>query len=229
VLFVHAGHTKSEKVSPLSFDIVGMPVHALPFGPLISILVTLSKHSSITVVPRANMTSVIVRVPAACVIFNETYPALPSYDCVVTRTQSEACWALRGRLSRALRGILSWAFRGRRGWSLGGRLSWTLREGLSCVGNVLGLLVGDLVGLFVGDLVRLASVGDDADGTGVSVSGFSSSPTMTILSLAFTCPLAKGVVWVEEESKRRTDTSSTGVSRMSMDTSDRATCRGLRL
>ncbi len=105
-----------------------------------------------------------------------------------------------------------------------GRLSWALREGLSCVGDVVGLLMGYLVGLFVGDFVGLAGV-CDADGTSVSASGFRSPPTTTILPLAFTSPLTKGVVWVESI---RTDTSSTGVSRISMDTSARAMCE-LRL
>jgi hypothetical protein len=97
---------------------------------------------------------------------------------------------------------------------------------------VVGLFVGDLVEHFVGDFVGLADVCDDADGTGVNVSGFSSSPTKTILLLAFTCPPTKEVVLVESI---RTYTSSTGVSQMSMDTLARAknarcdSSNGLRL
>ena len=65
-----------------------MPVHALVLGPLIAILVTLSKHSSITIDPLAKYVSVILRVPAACVIVKERYPSLSVDDCVVTLTQS---------------------------------------------------------------------------------------------------------------------------------------------
>ncbi len=85
---MHVGQPKLKKVSPPSFDIDGMPVHALVLGPLTWILVTLSKHSSITVDPRAKNVLVIVRVPAACVITKERYPLLSVYDCVVTLTQS---------------------------------------------------------------------------------------------------------------------------------------------
>jgi hypothetical protein len=88
VLVVHVEQTKLKKVSPLSFDIDGMPVHALVVEPLISILVTLSKHSLITVDPWSKYVLVIVRCPAACVITKERYPSLSVDVCVITLTQS---------------------------------------------------------------------------------------------------------------------------------------------
>jgi hypothetical protein len=78
------GQFKKKKFSPPSFDIDGIPVHALVVGPLISTLVTLSKHSSITVDPWAKDVSVILRFPVACVITKERKPSLSVDDCVVT-------------------------------------------------------------------------------------------------------------------------------------------------
>jgi hypothetical protein len=88
VLVVHVGQFKTKKFSPLSLDIEGMPVHALVVGLLISTLVTLSKHSLITVDPWAKFVLVIVRVPVACVITKERVPSLSVDDCVITLTQS---------------------------------------------------------------------------------------------------------------------------------------------
>jgi hypothetical protein len=81
------GNSK-QNVSPLSFDIYGMPIHPLNLGPCISTLVTLSKHSLNTDDRLPKYVSVIVDVPAACVIDKGRYPSLSVDVCVVTLTQS---------------------------------------------------------------------------------------------------------------------------------------------
>ncbi len=119
-----------------SFDIYGMPVHPLVLEPRIWTLVTLSKHSLIIDDPSAKYLSVIVSVPAVCVIDKERYPSL-SVDVCNPKPQL---------------GL----FVGLDGLFVGNMLEFFVGDLLGVfVGDVVGLFVEGLVGLFVRDLLRL--------------------------------------------------------------------------